>query len=120
VQVPAVAVVRADPAHLAVGVVEDDVLALAVALDHRAFPTGENGTAPVALRFEVPRARVLAEPHGPPSVVEHHRSVLPGALLDGQEDVAQGGIVRLRDHHRRGWAQIGAGMEGPHTHPSGA
>ena len=82
-QVPRVAVARSDSAHLAVGVVEDHVLAFAMALDHDAVPPGEHWSAPIVLHLEVPGARVLAKPHYLSVVVEDHRTVLPGALLDG-------------------------------------
>ncbi len=81
VQVAFEAIARADPCYLCVRVVEDHVLADAVPRDDPALPPGEHGPALVVLRLEVPRGRVLGEPHEPPSVVEDHRSMLPCALL---------------------------------------
>ena len=58
-QVPAVAVASLDPGHLAVGVVEDHVLAYAVPGHDLALPPGEHRLAPVGLHLEVRRVPVL-------------------------------------------------------------
>ena len=58
-----------------------------------ALPSGEHGSAPIVLHLEVPRGRVLTEPHKLALVVDDHRSVLACALLQGYEDLAGSGAV---------------------------
>src|SRR5829696_2123465 len=115
VQVTLVAVARAHPGYLAVGVVEDDVLADAVAQNYPAFPPGEHGPAPVALDPEVPRGAVLAKPYELPLVVDDHRAVLACALLQGEEHVVRRGALRLHRNLDCCRAKVGARTEGPHA-----
>ena len=97
------AVARFHPGYLTVRAVEDHVLAYAVPGYDLALPPGENRLAPVALHLEVRRVPVLAEPHELSQVVDDQRSVLPGAQLRGDKDVA--GAVRASSLSRRrgGW-----------------
>jgi hypothetical protein len=81
--------------------------------DDAALPPGEHGPAAIALHLEGPRGDVLFEPHELTAVVEDHGPVLPGALLQGQKDVAGGGTGRPSGHLRRGGGQVGARTEGP-------
>jgi hypothetical protein len=59
VQVAFETVSRLDPAHLAVGGVEDHVLTYAVPGHDATLPPGEHGLAPVGLDLEVRRVPVL-------------------------------------------------------------
>src|SRR5215216_4165721 len=117
VEVPAVAVARAYPGYLMVGVIEDHILAHAMSGRDLALPPGEHGPAMVVLQLEVSRGPVLAKPHELPNVIDYHRAVLPGALLQSDEDVPESGIfARLRSSHLEcGRAEVGARAEGPHA-----
>ena len=116
-EVPAVAVARAYPGYLMVGVIEDHILAHAMSGRDLALPPGEHGPAMVVLQLEVSRGPVLAKPHELPNVIDYHRAVLPGALLQSDEDVPGSGIfARLRSSHLEcGRAEVGARAEGPHA-----
>src|SRR5829696_6352953 len=116
VEVPTVTVARAHSGYLTVRAIEDHILADAVPGRDLALPPSEHGSAFVVLHLEVPCGSVPAKPHELPLVIDYHWAVLPGALLDGQEDVAWGGIVRVRCCHLdSGRTQVGARAEGPHA-----
>src|SRR5215212_1188276 len=106
VVVTLVSVAGPEPLYLAVGVVADDVLALAVA-GVASLPPGQNRLPLVRLRFEVHHVHILvlqeAQPHGLSIVVEDHAPVLPrtvlvGSVLRGDKDAARSGIARRRGH----------------------
>src|SRR5215212_1278778 len=111
VVIPVVAVARMQPDDLAVGAVEDHVLA-------RRFPSGKHGPTPVGLHPEVHRTPVRppkgTEPHHLPAIVEDHRAALAGAaLFRGDEDVAGSCVVRPGGDLDGGRAKVGARAEGP-------
>src|SRR5215213_3262135 len=106
VVVPVVAVGSPEPGYLAVGAVEDHVLALVLA---RCLHPSEHGFAPVGLNLEVhrPPIRVLqrTEPHHPAAIVDDQRAALPHlTLLRGHKDVALGCVVRFSYHLHDWWA----------------
>src|SRR5215217_1827909 len=123
-QVAPVAVACPDAVYLAVRVIEDHVLANAVAGHDLALPPGQYQLSLVSLHLEISRVPVLAEPHELSLVVDNHRTVLPGALLRGDEDVARSGVVRLRGYlyGRRAklWTPLDAsGRSSPRSGASG-
>src|SRR5215208_2657630 len=92
--------------YLAVGAIQDHVLALAVSCVV-SLPPGEHHLTLVCLRPEVHHIHTLvlqeAQPHGLSVVVEDHAPVLPrtgltGSVLRGDEDVAGSSITPPRDH----------------------
>src|SRR5215212_907307 len=103
VVVPFVAVSGRKAGYLAVGAVEDHVVALSVARVEP-LPPGEHRLSPVRLRPEVHDIPSLVlqqvQPHGLSVVTEDYATVLPRtvlvrSVLRGYEDVAESGIVRL-------------------------
>src|SRR5919107_5871679 len=101
--VPLVAVSGRKAGYLTVGAVEDHVVALSVA-GVEPLPPGEHRFSPVRLSPEVHHVPFLVlqqvQPHGLSVVAEDHATVLPrtlliGSVLRGDEDVAEGSIVRL-------------------------
>src|SRR5215203_2717739 len=121
VMVPRESVPGADPRHLPVGAIEDQVLPFAPAAVH-ALPPGQHGLPPVALYLEVHRVLALfghrAEPHRSPLAVEDHRPVLrrislPESVLRGGEEVALGHATRPSDDLDRGRGEVRARAEGP-------
>src|SRR5215212_9753383 len=106
VVVPVVAVGSPEPGYLAVGAVEDHVLALVLAW---CFHPSEHGLAPVGLNLEVhrPPIRVLqrTEPHHLAAIVDDQRAALPHlTLLRGHKDVAWGCVVCFSYHLHDRWA----------------
>src|ERR671913_39764 len=106
VVVALVSVLGPEAGYFAVGAIEDDVLALAVAC-MESLPPGEHPLSLVGLRSEGHHIHILvlqeAQPHGLSVVVENHASVLPRtglfwSVLRGDEDVAASSISRLLDH----------------------
>ena len=59
-----------------------------------ALPPGEHRPVPVALHPKVPHAPVLVESYKPSEVVDDHRAVLHGAVLQGNEDITRSRIAR--------------------------
>src|SRR5215204_7084347 len=106
--------------YLAVGAIQDHVLALAVSCVV-SLPPGEHRLSLVCLRPEVHHIQILVlqevQPHGLSVVVENHRAALPCvALLRSNEDIAGGDVIaRLCGHLDDGWAKVGARAEGPHA-----
>src|SRR4029450_7564962 len=113
-QVALVAVARPDPAYLVVRAIEDHVLANAVAGHDLALPPGQCWLSLVGLHLEIRRVPVLAEPHELPLVVDDHRTVLPGALLRGDKDVARSSVLRLSGYLDGGRAKLWARAVGSH------
>src|SRR5215207_3410038 len=121
VVVPREPVPGADPRHLPVVAVEDQVLPVAPAAVH-ALPPGQHRLPSVALHPEVHRVLDLfghrAEPHRSPLAVEDHRPVLrriplPESVLRGGEQVALGHTTRPPDDLDRGRGEVRARAEGP-------
>src|ERR687894_3008117 len=113
--------------YLAVGMVADHVLALAVARV-ASFPPGEHRLTLVRLDLEVHHIHILvlqeAQPHGLSVVIEDHASVLPrtglpGPVLRGDEDVAGSSIMLPRDHLDNGRWRSGRERKF-HACPAGA
>src|SRR5215203_5596992 len=105
------AVACTEALYLAVGVIEDHVVAWYL-------PPGKDGSSPVGLHLEVHRAPMRAlqgtEPHHLPAIVEDHGTALPSpALPRSDEDVAGGSAVRLHDHINSGRAKVRPRAEGP-------
>src|SRR5215217_2931532 len=103
VVVPFVVVSGRKAGYLAVGAVEDHVVALSVSCVE-SLPPGEYRLSFVRLRPEVHHVPILVlqqvQPHGLSVVAEDHATVLPrtfliGSVLRGDKDVAEGSIVRL-------------------------
>ncbi len=115
VQVPKVAVASADPGYLLVRVIEEDILADAVPVNDPTLPPGEHGSTLVVLQFEVPRGPVLAKPHELPEVIDQHRAVLTGALLQRDKDVSGGRSRSLFGHLDGCRAQVRARAKGSHV-----
>src|SRR5919112_2224832 len=112
VQVALVAVASLDPPYLPVRVVEDHVLPDAVSGHDPTLPPGQHRLTPVALHLEVCCVPVFAEPDNPSEVVDDHRSILPGTLLRGHEDVARCSVVRLDGYLDARGAEIRTRAEG--------
>src|SRR5215204_926028 len=121
-----VAIAGPEPGYLAVGMVEDHVLALAEACVV-SLPPGEHRLSPVCLDLEVERVFLFitlegVEPYWLPAIVNDQRSVLAGParpwlLLRGDEDVTWGRTVRLRPY-LDGWrAELRPRTEGPRLLP---
>src|SRR5215217_8757564 len=100
------AVACTEALYLAVGVIEDHVVAWYL-------PPGKHGSSPVGLHLEVHRAPMRAlqgtEPHYLPAIVEDHRAALPRS----DEDVAGGSLVRLHSHINSGRTKVRSRAEGP-------
>src|SRR5215211_7898397 len=121
-----VAVACSEPGYLAVGMVEDHVLALAKA-GVVALPPGEHPLSLVGLHLEVESVFLIIalkgmEPYWLPAIVEDHRCVLartarPRLLLRGDEDVTRRRTLRLRPYLDGGWAEIWTRTEGPRLLP---
>src|SRR5215204_3715797 len=104
-------VARTEALYLAVGVIEDHVVAWYL-------PPGKDGSSPVGLHLEVHRAPMRAlqgtEPHHLPAIVEDHGTALPSpALPRSNEDVAGGSVVSLHGHINSGRAKVRARAECP-------
>src|SRR5215207_4731777 len=115
-----VAVACADPRHLTVGAVQDDVLPTAVGCTDT-LVVGDDWLAPVVLHFEVHCSHIFAlhgpEPHQLSAIVEDHRAVLDGTFVGGirfrgDEDVALGSVVRGRIHLYNRQSQVWPRAEG--------
>src|ERR687894_1304404 len=113
--------------YLAVGMVADHVLALAVAR-MESLPPGEHRLTLVRMYLEVHHIHILvlqeAQPHGLSVVIEEHASVLPraglpGPVLRGDEDVAGSSIMLPRDHLDNGRWRSGRERKF-HACPAGA
>src|SRR5215213_9160053 len=99
-----VAVAGSEPGYLAIGMIEDHVLALAKACVV-ALPPGEHLLALVSLHLEVERVLLIItlqrmEPYRLPPIVEDQRGVFAGAprlgfFLRGDEDVTWGRTASL-------------------------
>src|SRR5215210_5679901 len=102
--VPVEAVGGLEPGYLAVGAIEDHVLAWC-------FSPGQHGPAAVVLHLEVHHAPRLAlqvtKPHYLSTIVDDHRAALSSAtLLRSDEGVAGCCVVRLRGYLDGRWAEV--------------
>src|SRR5215210_1558501 len=122
VVVPLIAVGGPYPLYLPIGVVQDHVLALAVAR-MLPLPPGEHLLPLVRLSFEVHHIHILvlqeAQPYGLSVIVEDHATVLPGtglpwSVLRRDEDAARRRAREVRVHLDDRRVEIRARAEAPH------
>ena len=111
--VPREPVARADRRDLTVGVVDDDVVAVADAQLRLPAPPGENRPPVVTLGAKVGHSLGVegVEPDELARIVEDHRAGLGDSPLRREEDVAGRGVAcRRRDLHH-GRPQVGTRAE---------
>src|SRR5215212_4008625 len=121
VMVPLVAASGIKAGYLAVGMVADHVLALAIA-GVMTLPPGEHRLSLVCLDLEVEGVSLVIlqrmEPYRFTALVDYHRCILGGrlllrSLLGRDEDVAGRRAGRVHVHLDGGWVEIRARAERP-------